>query len=144
MFTRKDSRVILILAAVLFVGTAVNLYERFRQSEKLEPSLLLKSGGAKAKSLDYVRSTQTATEPDKTIDSAAALPEKPETKEKIGINSAGASELISISGIGPVLAGRLVEYREKNGGFRDADELMKVKGIGPKSIEKILPQIKFD
>jgi competence ComEA-like helix-hairpin-helix protein len=36
-----------------------------------------------------------------------------------------------------------MRYREDIGSFKSADDLLKVKGIGPKTLEKILPKIKF-
>ena len=56
---------------------------------------------------------------------------------KIDINRAGIEELMSVPGIGPALARRIVEHRDKNGPFRSVDELVAVKGIGPKLLEKI-------
>lgn len=55
----------------------------------------------------------------------------------IFINRATAAQFDSLSGIGPVIAKRIVEYREKNGPFVDIADLQKVAGIGPKSFEKM-------
>ena len=53
----------------------------------------------------------------------------------IDLNTAGAEELKTLSGIGDVLAGRIVAYREENGPFRRVEELTKVNGIGMKILE---------
>ncbi|MCP4633834.1 MAG: helix-hairpin-helix domain-containing protein [candidate division Zixibacteria bacterium] len=63
---------------------------------------------------------------------------------KIKINSASAVELISLPGIGPVLAQRIVEYRESGKEFASRDDLIKIRGIGQKNVEKIMPHIKFE
>ena len=55
--------------------------------------------------------------------------------EKININQASAGELIQLKGIGPKLAERIVQYREEHGPFRVPEDIMKVKGIGPKKWE---------
>lgn len=55
----------------------------------------------------------------------------------ININSADEGELCMLPGIGPFYAGRIIEFREKAGGFSKKEDLMKVKGIGPKKYEKI-------
>lgn len=55
----------------------------------------------------------------------------------IDLNSATYQELIQIPGIGDTLAKRILEYREKNGKFISIDELLKIKGIGQKTFEKI-------
>lgn len=49
---------------------------------------------------------------------------------RININTASASELETLSGIGPVLAQRIVDYREANGPFARPEDVKKVKGIG--------------
>ena len=56
---------------------------------------------------------------------------------KININTATIEELITLPGVGPTLAGRIVEYREKAGQFASVEELLNVKGIGEKNFEKI-------
>lgn len=55
----------------------------------------------------------------------------------VNINTAGEEELCKLQGIGPVKAGRIIEYRQKNGAFQSTDELRAVKGIGDKTYEKI-------
>lgn len=55
----------------------------------------------------------------------------------VNLNSASTSQLDSLPGIGPAYAGRIIEYREANGGFKSIDEIQNVKGIGPKTFEKL-------
>ena len=59
----------------------------------------------------------------------------------INLNTATASQLESLPGVGPKMAVRIVEYRQKNGSFKKIEELMNVKGIGEKSFLKLKPQI---
>ncbi|WP_206098523.1 ComEA family DNA-binding protein [Paenibacillus montanisoli] len=60
---------------------------------------------------------------------------------KIDINHATAEELDAIPGIGAAKAKSIVEDRKKNGLFRKADDLLRVKGIGPKLLEKMKSSI---
>ncbi|OIN90064.1 hypothetical protein CO019_01940 [Candidatus Berkelbacteria bacterium CG_4_9_14_0_2_um_filter_42_30] len=60
---------------------------------------------------------------------------------KININTATAAQLDSLPGIGPVYAGRIVEYRDSHGGFKSINEIENVKGIGPKTFEKFRDKI---
>ena len=55
----------------------------------------------------------------------------------LNINTATAEELEALPGIGPVLAGRILAYREENGGFRAVEELTKVEGFGTGTLEDI-------
>jgi competence protein ComEA len=60
---------------------------------------------------------------------------------KIDINRAEAVELEALPGIGPELAQRIIEYREKQGPFQRIEDLMNVRGIGEKNFLKIRDRI---
>ena len=62
---------------------------------------------------------------------------------KVNINTADAKTLESLPGIGPAYAARIMEYRIKNGSFASYDDLLKIKGIGKKRLEKLLPFIQL-
>ncbi|MCR4375416.1 MAG: ComEA family DNA-binding protein [Acidobacteria bacterium] len=51
----------------------------------------------------------------------------------ININTATAVELEALPGVGAATAARILEYRQKNGGFKKIEELMNVRGIGEKT-----------
>jgi len=55
----------------------------------------------------------------------------------VDINKASVAELASVPGIGPKIAERILEYRNKNGKFKSKEEIMNVKGIGEKKYERI-------
>jgi len=55
----------------------------------------------------------------------------------VHINRATVSEFDSLDGIGPVIAKRIVKYRDTNGPFVDIADLQKVDGIGAKTFEKM-------
>jgi len=56
---------------------------------------------------------------------------------KINLNTATAEQLGALPGVGPKLAARIVEHRQKEGSFKTAQELMNVKGIGEKNFQKL-------
>ena len=61
--------------------------------------------------------------------------------KKIDINKAGIDELDLLDGIGPSLAGRIIEYRQKYGPFTRVEDLKNVKGIGDKLFDRIKNEV---
>jgi competence protein ComEA len=55
----------------------------------------------------------------------------------INVNSAALQELTRLPGIGPVIADRIIEHRNRSGAFARVDDLLAVKGIGPARLKKI-------
>lgn len=64
-----------------------------------------------------------------------------EQMAKVSINAASAVELQRLPGVGKVTAERIVAYRNANGPFASVDDLIKVKGIGKKSLAKLQPLV---
>lgn len=62
----------------------------------------------------------------------------------VNLNTASVEELKALPGIGDVLAGRIVAYREANGPFRSVDQLGEIKGISPKLLESLRPMVTID
>ena len=62
---------------------------------------------------------------------------KPAPTAKVNLNTASVEQLTALPGVGPKLAARIVEYRQKSGTFRSTQELMNVKGVGEKNFAKI-------
>ena len=63
------------------------------------------------------------------------------TTAVVNINTASATELDALPGIGAKTAARIVEYRQKNGPFKKVEELMNVRGVGEKNFVKLKPQL---
>jgi len=82
-------------------------------------------------------------ERDSEVPALSVTPPEPEATETargmdglVNINTAGAEELDGLTGIGPALAGKIIEYREENGPFENIADIMDVSGIGPATFEK--------
>ncbi|RLC57388.1 MAG: hypothetical protein DRH89_03615 [Candidatus Cloacimonadota bacterium] len=60
---------------------------------------------------------------------------------KININIASSEELVQLNGIGPAKADRIIELRNQLGAYKEITELLNVKGIGPKTLDKFKDQI---
>jgi len=59
----------------------------------------------------------------------------------VNLNTATADQLATIPGVGPKMAERIIDYRQKNGGFKKVEDLMNVSGVGEKSFLKMKPLI---
>ena len=59
----------------------------------------------------------------------------------VNLNTATAADLRTLPNVGPATAARIIEYRQKNGGFKKIEDLMNVKGIGEKSFLKLKPLV---
>ena len=63
---------------------------------------------------------------------------------RISVNRAGEAELTALPGIGPVTARRIAEERNRGGRFVTARDLLRVKGISAKTLEKLRGLVTFD
>jgi len=84
--------------------------------------------------------TGAAAAPALAAPSAAPKAAAPEARP-IDINTADGAALESVPGIGKSLSQRIVAFREKNGAFQSVDDLLKVPGIGEKSIQRLRPYL---
>ncbi|UCE28120.1 MAG: helix-hairpin-helix domain-containing protein [Candidatus Coatesbacteria bacterium] len=113
--TRQEQLIVLLLTTGLIIGSIV-LIVRGRPApaagEPLDFTVELPAG-------DGVK-----------LENVIGLKTDRLVPDKMNINTATAHELESLPGIGPVLAGRIVEYREENGRFNDTREILEVSGIG--------------
>ena len=115
----------------------------YKQNEtRLDPS----------RALGYVHSSLLfATPPDpvpspiavKSNDDARPNAVKPtaDIGARVNVNTADQRMLETLPRIGPVLAKRIIDFRDSNGEFRRVEDLVKVKGIGDKTLEKLLPYV---
>lgn len=81
-----------------------------------------------------ITAEETPREPDREL-----VPEH--SGQQININTASQLELESLSGIGPVIAKSIIQYRLENGPFKEISGIQAVSGIGPVVFEKIRPHI---
>ncbi|MFZ2888882.1 ComEA family DNA-binding protein [Sulfuricurvum sp.] len=59
----------------------------------------------------------------------------------VNINKANSAQLQTLYGIGPTKATEILKYRKAHGGFKSVNELVNVKGIGPKTVQKLKSQV---
>ena len=66
------------------------------------------------------------------------------TAAKVNLNKATNAQLETLPGIGPAFSARIIDYRQKNGGFKRIEDLQKVSGIGPKTFLKLKDLVTVD
>jgi competence protein ComEA len=72
---------------------------------------------------------------------AEAQKKKPPPSRPMDLNTATLEQLVRLPGIGPVTAQRILDFRKKSGPFLKVEDLLAVKGISTKRLEKIRPYI---
>ncbi len=69
------------------------------------------------------------------------LPHPSEVAYRVDLNESPSSELQLVPGLGPILAQRVVEYRQQHGPFRQIEDLTQVKGIGEATLQRLRPWV---
>src|SRR6185295_2601501 len=123
-------------AGVLFVIASLLIGQGFREWKRVhEPSL-----GEIVRDLESHDAVPDSSSPAPDPVPAASRP-RPAPREapvgRIDPNVAGVSELIRLPGIGPSLAARIVADRDHHGAFPTPEALLRVRGIGPKTLDRI-------
>lgn len=91
--------------------------------------------------LIYIANKNEAIKGSQIIGSSSSSKDTGNSDKKININTANLEELKTINGVGDAKAKSIIEYREKNGGFKSIDDIKNVTGITEKMFEKIKEQI---
>lgn len=74
------------------------------------------------------------------VERVGTLPARPGSPAKINVNLASQQELESLPGVGPIIAQRIIEFRKRRT-FQKVDDLLEVRGIGPKTLERIKDRV---
>ena len=138
LFTKREKNVIIFLICTLILGYGVKLYQGSHLYDDFKPvTLIEKESFEKKARLAYdtskrkgLNSSELSTENDSKLQT-----------EIININTAKKQNLVKLPKIGTVTAERIIRFRDDYGPFKSFDDLLKVKGIGPKTLEKLKPQI---
>ncbi|MFZ1977279.1 MAG: helix-hairpin-helix domain-containing protein [Bacteroidota bacterium] len=126
--TKTERKVILFLSVTLLCGMGIRFYQKIVPSP---PRFEYRVQDSTFASLNE-RTDEAAEKKEDTVDAGRAY-----HPEKLDINRATKDQLIDLPGIGETLAGRILERRTTDGKFTSIDELLEVKGITPKRLEKI-------
>ncbi|MCB9591541.1 MAG: helix-hairpin-helix domain-containing protein [Sandaracinaceae bacterium] len=111
------------------------------------PSAPLAALGALLAALAIATLARPAEEPPPPVpEPPVAVPRTPERRrllaeEPIDVNAAGAEDLQLLPRIGPRLAERIIAERDRGGRFDSVDALTRVRGIGPRTVERLRPLV---
>lgn len=169
-FTPQEQRIVLFLIFSLLVGSFVKIYQIYIKPNELvqvDPGLIdaLKERAEiiNEAPVTTLEEETTPTENDNTaiLQASRSIRNRPvqtESRKRIpelqsdnianpvlvNLNLAGSEELQTIPKIGPVLAQRIIDYREESGPFSRIEEIKQVKGVGEKTFQKIKPYLSLN
>ncbi len=129
-FKPSEIRIIVILLLLALAGSVVTLLQRQGHISRLNIGAI---SGKSMYNYRYTPKDLASTSlgvSSARMDSLARLPEAGMAGERIDLNHSGYYDLESLPGIGPVLAERIMSYRDSIGGFKSVEDLKEVKGIG--------------
>ena len=141
-FNRNEQIILLLLCGVLIVGIVI----RYLDSKDPDyiPDFEVHKNAVEVPSPEEkaeVSQVTSLTHRQSSVEVPSPKEDVPLVRELIDINSATAKEFERLHGIGPQIAGRIVAYREKNGAFKRVDDITKVRGIGPKTLDRLRPHL---
>lgn len=117
----------------------LNLAHLLSDQEEIVVPLMGEEDGIKQTTANPTESSSDSSS-DKDVSSSP----KPALTHKVNINTASSSELQALTGIGPVKAEAIIEYRKQNGNFSSIEDIVNVSGIGSATYEKIKDDICID
>lgn len=139
-FNRNEQIILLLLCGVLLVGIVIS-YLDSKDPDRIPDFEVRKNAVKVPLPEEKAEVSQAASLTQRQRPGKAPSKKKeadvPRAGNTIDINRATTKELERLPGIGPQIAGRIVAYREKNGAFKRVDDIIKVKGIGPKTLERL-------
>ena len=141
MFNRNEQIVLLLLCCILIVGIVIAYIDN-RDPERVPDFEVRKSAvPVPEEKAEVARDSVAAAEVRKLADVPPAAEKTEAAEALIDLNRATAKELERLPGIGPQIAARIVAYREQNGAFKRVEDITKVRGIGPKTLERLRPHL---
>lgn len=124
----------LSLAVGLIIGIVRNTYFSQDFSQQIEEETeSFKSSTKNIVNSDSMINKKALTKTDDIEDEKSV--------KSLDINTANKTELLTLPKVGPVTAERIIRFRTDYGPFKSVDDLLKIKGIGSKTLDKIKPFI---
>ncbi|MER3524727.1 MAG: hypothetical protein C4326_11900 [Ignavibacteria bacterium] len=135
-FTRKEAVAILTLSATFLVGLGI----RWLHREPSRSSVVRVFDYSRTDSIYAALARNATQKPSPAVGTKKhqrPLKNNSVSPAPINLNTATKQHLMSLPGIGPAFAERILAYRKQRGAFTSVDELVNVKGIGKKKLQKL-------
>jgi competence ComEA-like helix-hairpin-helix protein len=136
-FTPTESKVVFFLVAMFMIGIGVKIFTSGRPApghyDYSTSDSIFSARSAQKLSPETLRVKERTV-----MESSLGPPAKPKPRP-IDINMATKEDLVALPGIGEAMAERIIMYREEKGPFRSVDDLLNVKGIGRKKLDRLAP-----
>jgi comEA protein len=127
-FKPSEIRIIVLLALLALIGSLITVLQRDEHISQLDLGIFAE------KSLYKYTVSRAASPADSStasrLSSLSTIADAA-SSEKVDLNRSGYFDLEKLPGIGPVLAQRIISYRDSVGEFQTIDQLKEVSGIGP-------------
>ncbi|MBC8192050.1 MAG: ComEA family DNA-binding protein [Candidatus Marinimicrobia bacterium] len=141
-FTRQERIVIYFLVVTLGVGAVLRLVRNQRIEKQLTPNRFYEEEQQFIKITEQINSDSLQfVDKDNSTPESSGVDTLTEgidgAVNLINLNTAGVSELSKLPGIGPAIAERIKDYRDRNGPFKNKSDIVLVKGIGNKIYTRI-------
>jgi competence ComEA-like helix-hairpin-helix protein len=141
-FTANETTVVLFLTGTILAGAAIQFWrtgfpkdtDGYAEAYRLHDSLFAARSGALFGERKEARNDDTTETDERPVPPSHVSNPVPRI---VNINTASASMLESLPGVGPATAARIVEYRNTTGEFLSIEDIMNVQGIGPKKFERM-------
>jgi len=122
---KKERTVLYFLCVTFLIGAGVSFIKHYREQKKLNAITIRNNDTTIEPAINFIN--KESSDISETI--------------QININTASIKELDALPGIGLVLAQRIIDYRQKNGSYKNIEELLKVSGIDTKKLANLKDKI---
>jgi competence ComEA-like helix-hairpin-helix protein len=127
-WTASERRGVVTIVLLLGLGTVWDLHR----------AAMLRRQPVPVRGVDSAWATGPGHDPARVSVPADSVP----APSRVDLNRASALELDALPGIGPVLAGRIVEHRRRHGPFKEVEDLVAVPGVGPALMERLRDRVR--
>lgn len=131
--TRHERLVIFFLIFFAVLGFGIKLYKNSSLYPNQKETTVAHLDSLRQ---EFLEKSRQITEKDSSEVSQSGK-NRTDILQKININKATLAELTQLPRIGPGLGKRIIRFREENGDFRKPGDIVKVRGIGPKTFDEI-------